>query len=187
MLAEHRSLVVAAVTQAVAAIESELSEVLLHGPGHHLGSSDENTRQHALLTPHAVALENESGPLKKWKKALKYMGKPLSLGAPVCQEGSLLVDLRNELTHYKSYWGGGLHRPGLLVALMRKGFALPPWVPRAGLVNDFPQRVLVAACAHWAHVTAAKFLDHVGDALGFGSSIVDHYRTGDYAVLLPPR
>ena len=33
---EHRAYVVAAIMQSVAALESEVSEILLHGPGHHL-------------------------------------------------------------------------------------------------------------------------------------------------------
>jgi hypothetical protein len=34
---EHRAFVVGAIVQSVAALESEISEVVMHGPGHHLG------------------------------------------------------------------------------------------------------------------------------------------------------
>jgi hypothetical protein len=183
---EHLSLVVSAINQAVAAIESQLSDVALHGPGHHLGSSEQNTAQLGLLAPHAAEILKQSGVLPRWKATLKILGKPLSLGDRVCQQAGLLVDLRNELTHFKSYWGGALHRPGMLEALMAERFEVPAWVPAGRLVDDFPQRVLVASCARWAFLTATAFLDHVGDLLG--PSVVDHHRSsGDFADFLPPR
>jgi hypothetical protein len=184
--AEHRSAVVSAVLQAVAGIEAELGEVLLHGPAHYRGSSELNHRGAAALAPHVKAIERQAGVLARWKEVLRVLGVTLDVGRHPGQSTALLIGLRNELTHHKSTWGGELGRRNLLAALMRKRFALPPWVPSEGLVNDFPARVLVASCARWATETAAAFLDHVGDQLRV-PSVLDHYRNGDFADLLPPR
>lgn len=184
--AEHRAAVISAVLQAVAGVEAELGDVLMHGPAHYRGSSETKDRGAAALAPHVKAVERQAGVLARWKEVARILGVTLDLGRHPGQSTALLIGLRNELTHHKSTWGGALSRRNLLVALVNKRFALPPWVPGEGLVNDFPDRVLVASCARWATDTAAAFLDHVGDALGV-PSVLDHYRHGDFAGLLPPR
>ncbi len=48
---EHVACVVGAITQAAAALEAEIYEVLIHGPGHHLGSNGINTTARGFLLP----------------------------------------------------------------------------------------------------------------------------------------
>jgi len=49
---EHRASVVGAITQAAAALEAEIWEVLNHGPGHHLGSSGVDASARAVGRHH---------------------------------------------------------------------------------------------------------------------------------------
>src|SRR5258706_10562543 len=46
---EHVACVVGAVTQAAAALEAEIYEILTHGPGHHLGSNGINATARDFL------------------------------------------------------------------------------------------------------------------------------------------
>jgi hypothetical protein len=57
--ADHLALVVGAITQAAAALEAEISEVLIHGPGHHLGSNGVNSGARDFLFPLAETIDRE--------------------------------------------------------------------------------------------------------------------------------
>src|SRR5208337_5583716 len=57
--ADHLACVVGAITQAAAALEAEFSEVLTHGPGHHLGSNGINAAARDFLLPLAETVDRE--------------------------------------------------------------------------------------------------------------------------------
>jgi hypothetical protein len=184
---EHRSLVVAAIMQATAAIETELSEIVMHGPGCHLGSGATDTAARDFLSALEPLIDKQSGVLNRWQTLLYLLKRPaFDKGAQPYQGADLLVSLRNELVHHKSQWGGALTRNALIHRLMEKRFAVPNWVLSEH--NDFPFRILVADCAEWASRTSAAFIDHAYEMLGV-VSVLDHNRTPGsmFAPLLPPR
>ena len=168
ILDEHQGHVLAAVMQAVAALEAEIYEVIVHGPGHHLGSTRIDTAARDLLKGMLIGSnkraqfpkgshlgKNESKTLFFYSLVLKLLNKP-SLNA--VQQGSaaaLLFDLRDELTHYKSQWGADIDKDFLAkldaLNLRRPSFIQPT-------ENRFPRRYLSAAYAAWAVETAMDVL-----------------------------
>ena len=102
---EHRSYVVGAVLQAVAALESEVSEIVLHGPGHHLGSNGADVQARERLSAEWPALDRMT-TREKYDKGTQIFGKgPIHWGVRPYQSAALLIKLRNEIIHYKSKWG----------------------------------------------------------------------------------
>ncbi|MCC6666078.1 MAG: hypothetical protein IT375_20140 [Polyangiaceae bacterium] len=178
-ITEHRAAVVAAVMQASASLESEFSEVVEHGPGHQLGTGRIDTEAAAFLHPFRDLLERQSGILERWDLLLQLLRRPpVPKGVQPHQDASLLVGLRNELTHYKSRWEGETKRKNLVGELRARRFAPPPspFFP-PGQVNFFPHHVLGAACAKWACQTAAAYIDRVYMQLGI-PSVLDGHRQG---------
>src|ERR1700712_4335475 len=74
--AEHRALIVGAVLQAASAIEATLTEVLMHGPEHHLGGGETNDKTVAFLAPIAEIVDKSGGVLERWDLLLHLLGKP---------------------------------------------------------------------------------------------------------------
>ena len=48
---EHRGLVTAAIMQCVAAVETEIAELIIYGPGNHLGSAETDEKARDFLAP----------------------------------------------------------------------------------------------------------------------------------------
>lgn len=185
--AEHRSLVVASIMQAAAAIETELSEIVSYGPGCHLGSNGTDAAAQQFLAPLEPLIDKQSGVLNRWQTLLHLLRRPpCDKGAQPFQDADLLVSLRNEVVHHKSKWGGALSKKTLVERLIAKQFRVPNWVQPEH--NHFPFRVLVADCGQWASRTASAFIDHAYDKLGV-LSVLDHNRTpgSTFASLLPAR
>jgi hypothetical protein len=166
---EHRGLVVAAVTQSVAALEAESWEITSYGPGHHLGSNGIDTQALNFLQPLADIIDGESVLDRYWTILHLLCKTPLDRGAQPWQDADLLVRLRNELIHYKSKWGQEMEKQKLFKSLKQLRHACPPFVK--GGVNFFPHECLSAACARWAVRSAAAFLDAVYDRLGIPSPL----------------
>src|SRR5467141_1972700 len=57
--AEHRAYVVGAIVQSAAALESEISEVVMYGPGHHLGSNGVDVSARDFISPMANVIDRE--------------------------------------------------------------------------------------------------------------------------------
>lgn len=183
--AEHMALVVGAITQATASIESALDEVLQHGPGPQLGASEKDPQMLACLKSNAPMIDRAQGSLERWDTVLRVLGRPLlARGEQSFYNTNLLVGLRNELIHYRSDWDGQMKRKKLLDRLRSKRFAPPPFMSPHS--NDFPHLILSAACATWAYQSAAKFLDDAYSKLGV-RSVLDGYRRpgGNLHGLLP--
>jgi len=101
---EQVACVVGAVTQAAAALEAEISEILIHGPGHHLGSNGVDATARDFLSPLASAIDREP-TLRRYDLVLHLLGKPALKGARPYQDADLLTRLRNELIHLQIEMG----------------------------------------------------------------------------------
>jgi hypothetical protein len=169
----HRGVVVGAIMQATAALECEIWEVMIYGPGHHLGSNGIDVGSRDFLAPAAEVIDGE-GVLERYRLVLHLLGKmALDRGAQPWQDAALVVRLRNELMHYKSRWGKELERSNFLKAIQDKGHPKPPFIQ--GTANFFPYECLSAGCASWSVRSCVAFMDAFYANLGFASRL-DPYR-----------
>jgi hypothetical protein len=170
---DHRSCVVSAVMQAAAAIESEVAEVAVHGPGHHLGTNGVDADARAFLQPLAEVIDDQNPALERYALVLHLLRKPaFDRGAQPWQGAALLMRLRNEVVHYKSRWGAEMSREKLWRSLLDLGHPKPPF--RQDGENFFPHRCLSATCATWAARTSVGFIDAFYDHLGVASPLNGH-------------
>jgi len=95
----HFGYVGGAIMQATAALESEIWEVMVYGPGHHLGSNGIDMAARDLLAPLAEMIDGES-VLDRYRLVLHLLNKqPLGRGRQPWQDAELVVRLGNELVH----------------------------------------------------------------------------------------
>lgn len=178
---EHQGAVLAAIMQSVASLEAEMYEVLVHGPGHHLGSNGLDLEAQKFLSPMAELIDSEE-ILERYTLVLHLLKKePLDRLTAHWENALLLVRLRNTVVHYKSRWNREVEGTKLLAGLRGLRHPRPPFVP----VNStfFPHQCLSAACAAWAAQTALEFLKAFYTNLGFRErlSYVESY----FATTLP--
>lgn len=201
---EHRALIVGAVLQSVAAIEADFAEVCMYGPRHHLGGPEDPATKllsdllegqkplrkrgiwNALkaMCARPVAAPTR-GVLSQWNTVIDRLGMAsLDLGRAPCQDAQLLVNVRNELTHYRSRWNGETQKK--VAEQLRKKRFKPP----AFLANtlEWPQQALCADLGDWSSLTAAAYLDAAYDQLGV-EGVLDRNRAAGAALssLLPAR
>jgi hypothetical protein len=166
----HRSYVVGAIMQATAALETEIWDFAVYGPGHHLGSDQIDQRAKAFLSP-LVELIDGQDTMSRFETVLHLLGKPsLPRGQQPWQDAELVIRLRNELVHYKSRWGEELAGQKLFKALHQKKLPRPPFVSACG-ANFFPHQCLSASYAAWAVESCAAFLDAFYALCGFVSPL----------------
>src|SRR5882724_3052709 len=169
---EHLACVVGAVTQAAAALEAEIYEVLIHGPGHHLGSNGINATARDFLLPLAETIDGEP-TLRRYELVLHLLQKPaLDRGARPYQIADLLIALRNELIHYKSKWGEQMNRAKLFARLQQLKFERPHFMSPD--TNFFPHRCLSASLASWSVNTGGEFINAFYSNLSVVSPLVAH-------------
>jgi hypothetical protein len=155
--AEHRGLVVAAIMQCAAALETEIHEISTYGPGAHLGSAHTDREGQKFLQPLADVIDRQE-TLSRYEIVLHLLKRPpLERSAQPFQSAALLVRLRNELVHYKSRWDEEMDTTKLLTALRNLGHQRPPFVAAGS--SFFPHECLSADCAAWAVRSAADFID----------------------------
>jgi hypothetical protein len=150
--------------QSTAALESEIWEVMVYGPGHHRGTNGTDEPARELLAPLADLIDRKNVLERYWLVLHLLKKDPLDRGLREWENAALVVGLRNELVHYKSRWGEELSRSKLLKALEAKGHQKPPFI---GSTSYFPFRCLSAACAAWAVESCVAFLDAFYTNLGF--------------------
>jgi hypothetical protein len=179
---EYVACVVGAVTQAAAALEAEISEVLIHGPGHHLGSNGVDASARDFLLPLAGTIDGEP-TLRRYDLVLHCLRKPpFDRGAYPYQVADLLTRLRNELIHYKSKWGEQLDGVKVFSRLEQLGFDKPAFMsPHA---NFFPQRCLSASLASWSVMTGVHFINAFYSNLNIASPLSAH---AEYLTVPPVR
>ena len=167
--AEHRGYVVAAVMQAVAALEAEIYEVAVHGPGHHLGSNRVDSAARDFLAP-LEELVDKQEILQRYVLVLHLLKKePIPRDGSLWEETSLLVRLRNRLVHYKSRWGREMDPTRLLASLRKLKLRRPSFITEHEIF--FPNQCLGAACGGWAVNTSLTFLRVFYSRLGFPSPV----------------
>ena len=179
---EHRACVVGAITQAAAALDAEISEVLIHGPGHHLGSDGIELPARDFLFPLAKTIDGER-TLRRYDLVLHLLRRPaLEQGASPYQIADLLTRLRNELVHYKSKWGEEMDGARLFARLEQLGFDKPTFM--SPHTNFFPQRCLSASLASWSVTTGVEFINTFYHNLAIASPLIAH---AQYLKVPPPR
>jgi hypothetical protein len=172
-MSEHRAFVAAAIMQAAAGLEAELAEIVMHGPGYHLGSNGVDVQARDFLIPLESAIDDQP-TLERYQMVLHLLKRPqLDRGSEPFQSAALLVRLRNELIHYKSRWASEMSSSKLVAALELRRFSRPDFIPESK--PFFPQRCLVADCAVWAVRATHEFLRAFYDRLGAPCSL-DHFR-----------
>jgi hypothetical protein len=181
--------------QSVASLESIITEVIMHGPGIHLGSSLAVESARKELEPHIESLKKKKPVTKRFNRVLRLLGKQQFNGGTILWTNTkLLIGLRNYLVHYRSELGKKMDEDDFIEELKQLGHTPPVWVARArGHMNFFPHHCLSAECAAWAVRTAVAFLDGFYDRLGIASPL-DGYRpqlalngaTGQPPVVSPP-
>ena len=155
--AEHRGLVVAAIMQCAAALETEIHEISRYGPGAHLGSDHTDRQGQEFLEPLADVIDGQD-TLSRYEIVLHLLKRPpLKRDAQPFQSAALLVRLRNELVHYKSRWNQEMDTSKLLAALRSLRHQRPPFVAAGS--SFFPHECLSADCAAWAVRSAVDFID----------------------------
>lgn len=170
--AEHRSYIVSAVVQCAAALESEISEVTRHGPGHHLGSNGLDAAAYAFLQPLMDVIDEQS-TLDRYELVLHLLQRPaLNRGGHPYQPADLLIKLRNELIHYKSKWGPEMERQKLFDRLLQLRLEKPPFI--SVHTNFFPHQCLSASLASWCVITAGAFINDFYAKLGVASPLKAH-------------
>ena len=158
-LTEHRGLVTAAIMQSAAAIEAESAEVLTHGPGHHLGSNGVDTASRDFLAPLAELIDRQQSPLQRYETILHLLHKvPLRRGEQPWQDTAILIQLRNQIAHYKSQWGQQIEGKDLFKSLRNLRLKKPSFIISTN-TNFFPHQCLSAECAAWSVRTAVKFIN----------------------------
>lgn len=174
--AEHRALIVGAIVQSAAPLESEIYEVARFGPGCHLGSNGVDAAAREFLSPMADVIDGEP-TLRRYDLVLHLLRRPaLDRAAHSYQAACLLVRLRNEIIHYKykSKWGAEMkeERPKLIKQLEQLRFEKPGFIsPHA---NFFPHRCLSASLASWSVATTVAFINCFYDALAITSPLVPY-------------
>ncbi len=160
----HRACVVSAIMQSVASIEAEVSEILMYGPGHHLGSNGTNTAALKNLSALSGCFERQS-TLDKCQLLLFVLGQTaFDRGAEPFQPTAKLIRLRNELVHYESRWGDELEGAKLITSFKSELKFMPnPLCP--GPHNYFPHKLLSSSCACWAVNVASRFIGKIHERL----------------------
>jgi hypothetical protein len=179
---EHRAYVSASIMQSVAALEAEISEIVLYGPGHHLGSNGVDQKARDFLNPLFDLIDGQ-GTVSRYECVLHLLEKPaLDKSGQMYESVNLLVKLRNEIVHYKSKWGPEMDRKKLFKGLKKLRFVEPPFYSGPGEVNFFPYQILSASCASWAVSTTIEFIDTFYSLLDFRSPLESHKA----ALAVPP-
>ena len=155
-ICEHRGLVCSVIMQCAAALETEADEICVHGPGAYLGSGRTDTQARDFLQPVADVVDARR-TIERFDIILHLLRKPaIRRGSEPYQSAALVVDLRNEIVHYKSRTNGKTKKD-LEKALRSHGHSHPPFV--SPNQNFYPHRCLSADCAEWALTSVVGFLD----------------------------
>ncbi|QQS42318.1 MAG: hypothetical protein IPM63_05075 [Acidobacteriota bacterium] len=164
---EHRGLIVAAVMQCVAALETEAFEIANHGPGSYLGSEGCDVEAQKLLSPLAEFVDKQR-TIDRFRIILQILRKEqIDTSREPYQSTILLVGLRNEITHFKSLWGQQITREKLSRGFSTLNHDPPPFIDEYS--GYFPHKCLSADCGTWAVRTSVSFPDEIYRLLGVQS------------------
>jgi hypothetical protein len=167
---QHKAFVSGSIMQSVAALETDVWSILNHGLGHHLGSDGLDKESKQILNIVAETIERES-LMKKLNLILQLTRrKRLDFGVQPMQDLDMVINLRNEITHFKSLWTNELDRRKLFKALEDMDSTPPSYAPE-GRQNFFPHICLTHGRAKWALETVISFFDFYYKELGIKSPL----------------
>lgn len=153
----HRGFVVGAIIQAAAAMEAEIAEICLHGPAKTRNGDEFSEATKTKLLGLANMIDRQP-TLDRYQIVLSLLElERFKKGAAPYQHADLLVQLRNEVVHYKSRWGGKMKNRDLPKSLEQLGHPRPPHI--SDTQPFFPLRCLSASCAEWSVQTATEFIN----------------------------
>jgi hypothetical protein len=166
---DHRSYVIASILSSVGFLEASINEVFASASFDNLEvggrlSADERGR----LTEAADMIANNR-LLDRFRLTLLLLGKAsFDIGAEPYQDAATLVNLRNELVHYKPQFrtgsAGSREESKWIKGLQGKGFSVNPFT---GTANPFfPDKCLSHGCTVWAWNAALTFSDEFFQRLG---------------------
>lgn len=143
---EHIAYVTGAIFLCVAFLDALINESL--------GDSIEEVKKNPTLARYQLVLEGAGK--QKFER-----------GRDPYQSVKTLIDLRNELTHYKYLGRTGTERDYLsdLEDRLRGRFAENPWYQQEGM-EFFPRRCLGHGCADWAVSTSRSLADEFCQRMG---------------------
>lgn len=167
----------ASILQSVAALESEIYSIYNYWPGHHLWTNWIDQRWAELLSIVSSSIEKEN-IINKYDIALQLVrSRKLNLWSSVMQDLKLLIQLRNEITHYKSLWTNEMENKNLFTELKNKDSSVPSFYE--GLdYNFFPLICLSYKRAAWWYNTVLRFFEYYFKELDIISPI-DDWRLSD--------
>lgn len=166
---EHKGLITSVLMQCSAALETAAYQVTHDGPGHHLGSNGVNQEQKAFLNQ-LCDLVDDQPTTERFSLILRLLKIPdFDYGIKLCQDVSLLVEIRNALVHYKPKAVYPFDSEKLLAKLKPKNLALSPF-PGAQSIY-FPNACLSASLGDWCVRSTFSFLDAFYAKLGAGNPI----------------
>ncbi len=163
--------VAATLFSAVGFLEALVNEIYadsLTQDGHHL----KHLGPEALKRVAAGAVDRDiqrSPVTDKFKDLLLAAGKkPLLKGSRVSQDAQLVIDLRNELTHYKAAFfdmgSPGMNRKGAFVDGKLKRAIQTKFAPRDGSTNQ-ANSWMGAGCASWSVGAVISYAEATSAAL----------------------
>ena len=97
--------------------------------------------QHVIFGSLADIIDRQQGPLERYQTILHLLHKAaLGKGEQPWQDAAILIQLRNEITHYKSQWAQEMERKNLFKSLQELRLEKPPFMallplPRVSLSN----------------------------------------------------
>jgi hypothetical protein len=171
---EHRSYVISAVLSSVAFLEATINEIFADSIDHPTNLQGlSNIQLIAQMAKHS-AIE-QAKTINKYNLLLALCGKnEIELDRLPGQSIRILIDLRNELIHYKPVWldsesneDYSINNEPKISKSLRGKF---PDNPLTGLGNPFfPDKALSYGCAKWAVTSGLAFTDEFYSRLGINS------------------
>lgn len=166
----YMSYVASSIMQSVAALESEIWSIYNHGPGHHLGSNGLD-HEGALLLSKIAKVTERNPTLVKACLILTLLNKvDIDKKSSPFQDMKLVIELRNELGHYKSKGTSDLDREEVFARLRSKNNTPPEFYNNQNY-NFFPHICLSHHRAQWALNTTINFINEFYNLLGIQSPL----------------
>lgn len=156
----------AATLLSVAALEAYVTESLF-----------DHTDLFSSGDPHRVAARKRyarrMAPLERYKYALNELAQmTLDLGTPACQPVSALVELRNQLTHFRPEWLAEQADHAKLGQMLARWITPSPFIlPSKEL---FPRGWASHSCTAWAVRSVVDFILEFDRRAGFESRLAQH-------------
>ena len=156
---QHRAFVAGSIMQSVSALESEVWTLLNYGPGHHLDKDDQDLESKRILSIVSKCFDKKSIMIKYDMVLQLFRGKKLDCEKERLQDLKLVIELRNEITHFKSFFTNEMDSKKLFKKLQKKDSKPPSFYPHNGM-NFFPNICLTFRRSEWALKTVILFIDY---------------------------